>query len=406
MSAINTADRVQINGPLEEHVEGFKTELRRLGFTPASVVNQLYLLAHLSRWLETEGIGLQELTVLQVDVFLQERKATYTALFTRRALRPLLGWLAESGVIVASAAVPPLPGEDSAVLGRFETYLLVERRIQARTTEAYVSRVRRFLGAYRPSDWLAGLNSADVTRALLEEGEGRAPASVKKFGYALRAFFRFCFVTGELDHDLTVATLVIREPLPSLLPVGASPAQIETLLESCDRRTEVGRREYAVIMLLAWLGLRAGEVAGLLLEDIDWHQGEVLVRGKGSKQEHLPLTDEVGAAVADYLIHARPADASHREVFCTRRAPLRPLTSPAVWVIVTRACTRAGLEPFGPHRLRHGLAEAMVAAEVPLAAIGHVLRHDDPATTANYARVDVARLRKLAQPWPMGGNRS
>ena len=107
MSAINTADQVQIHGPLEEHVEGFKTELRRLGFTPASVVNQLYLLAHLSRWLEREGIGLQELTVLQVDVFLQERKATYTALFTRRALRPLLGWLAESGVIVASAR--PLP---------------------------------------------------------------------------------------------------------------------------------------------------------------------------------------------------------------------------------------------------------------------------------------------------------
>ena len=153
-------------------------------------------------------------------------------------------------------------------------------------------------------------------------------------------------------------------------------------------------------------GLRAGEVAGLRLEYIHWHRGEVLIRGKGSTQEDLPLPIDVGDAVADYLAHARPAEAMHREVFCTVRAPRRPLTSTGVWLLVTRACIRAGLEQFGPHQLRHSLAEAMVAAEVPLAAIGQVLRHVDPATTANYARVDVVRLRTLAQPWPAAGMQS
>lgn len=405
MTLSDMAGRVRIYGPLEGYVPGFEAALLRSGFTSASVVNQMYLVAHLSRWLESGGIDLHDLTGVHVDAFLQERKATHTALFTRRALKHLLGWLAESGVITPGVVVPP-PPEMSAVLGRFETYLLVERRIQARTTEAYVSRVHRFLTTHAPNKALAGVSAADVTRALLAEGETRAPASVKKFRNALRAFFRFCFVTGELDHDLTGATLVPRQSLPSLLPMGAKPAQIQTLLASCDRQSTAGRREYAVILLLARLGLRAGEVAKLRLEDIHWHHGEILIRGKGSTEEDLPLPVDVGDAVADYLAHARPADAMHREVFCTVRAPRRPLTSPAVWVIVTRACTRAGLEPFGPHQLRHGLAEQMVAAEVPLAAIGQVLRHVDPATTANYARVDVARLRTLAQPWPAGGDLS
>lgn len=406
MTSTRQTNRVQIHGPLHDHAEGFEAELLRLGFTPTSRMGQFYLLALFSRWLEAEGTRLGDLTMLQVDEFLTERKATYTALFTRRALHPLLGWLAASGAISADVARGPVLPEDPAVLVRFERYLLTERRIGARTTSAYVVRVRRFLHAYCPPAGLAGLGGAEITRALLDEGVGRAPASVKKFGYALRAFLRFCFLTGELDHDLTGATLVIREPLPSLLPVGASAAQIDTLLKSCDRSTAVGRRDYAVIMLLSRLGLRAGEVAEMQLEDIHWRCGEGLIRGKGAKDECLPLPAEVGAAVVDYLQHARPTDTNLREVFCTVHAPRRRLSSPAVWLLVTRACTRAQLEPFGPHKLRHTLAEAMVAAEVPLAAIGQVLRHDDPATTSNYARVDVDRLRLLAQPWPAGGETS
>ena len=405
MTLSDTPQRVQIHGPLAEHASAFEAALLRSGFLPSSAVGQMRLVAHLSRWLESNGSTLPDLTNEQIDAFLQEREATHTALFTRRALQHLLNWLAETGVITAHVANGP-PRALLAVLRRFETYLLVERRIQGRTTEAYVSRVNRFLTTHAPNKNLLDVTTADITRALLAEGETRAPASVKKFRNALRAFFRFCFVTGELPHDLTGATLVTHHSLPSLLPMGAKPAQIQTLLASCDRHSTAGRREYAVILLLARLGLRAGEVAGLRLEDIHWHHGEILIRGKGSTEENLPLPVDVGDAVADYLAHARPADAVHREVFCTLSAPRRGLTSPAVWVLVTRACTRAGLEPFGPHKLRHGLAEQMVAAEASLAAIGQVLRHVDPATTANYARVDVARLRTLAQPWPEAGEQS
>jgi len=404
MTVVSTTGRVRVRGPLAGYVEGFEAELTRLGFAPASVVNQLRLVAHLSRWLDAQRLDAVDLTVERVETFIGERRAAYTGLFSRRALRPLLGWLATSGVIAAEVA-SPRPPDDPAVVARFGEYLLSERRLQVGTTAAHVARVRRFLNGYAPPGGLAELTAAEVTRALLDEGEGRAPVSVKKFGYTLRAFLRFCLVTGEVEHNLSGATLVIRSPQPSLLPIGVSPAQIEALLEACDRDTALGLRDYAVIVLLTRLGLRAGEVVGLRLEDIDWRHGEVLVRGKGARQERLPLPAEAGQVIADYLMHARPADATHREVFCAVRAPRRRLTSPAVWAIVNRACERAGLEPFGAHRLRHSLGEAMVAAEVSLAAIGQVLRHDDPLTTANYARVDVTRLRSLAQPWPAGGER-
>lgn len=348
MTSTRQLNRVQIHGPLHDHAEGFETELVRLGFTPLSRRGQFYLMAHFSRWLEAEGTSLGDLTMLQVDEFLAERKATYTALFTRKALHPLLGWLAESGAISAEVARGPLSPEDPAVLVRFERYLLMERRIGAPTTSACVVRVRRFLRAYCPPEGLAELDGAEYARALLDEGGGAAPASVKKFGYALRAFLRFCFITGELDHDLTGATLVIWNPLPSLLPMGASIAQINILLKSCDRRRAVGRRDYAVILLLSRLGLRAGEVAGMRLEDIHWRRGEVLIRGKGAKDECLPLPAEVGVAVVDYLQHARPPELALPEVFCTVKAPRRRLSSPAVWVLVTPLALARNWSRSGP----------------------------------------------------------
>lgn len=199
---------------------------------------------------------------------------------------------------------------------------------------------------------------------------------------------------------------------PSRLPVGVSPGEVASLLAACDRDTIVGRRDYAVILLLARLGLRSIEVARLRLDDIDWHHGEVLVRGKGNRNERLPVPHEVGEAIVNYLRNSRSVDACFREVFTAVRAPHRALTREAVGGIVERACVRAGLASFGAHRLRHTLGEQMVTAAVPLDAIGQVLRHATSLTTAGYARVDVASLRGLAQPWPttpstpsMGGTR-
>jgi integrase/recombinase XerD len=313
MSAVR---RVRVRGSLAGHADGFEVELRRLGFTPLSILGQLRLMAHLSRRLDVECVGVADLSVDRVESFLRARRSTCAALLSRKALSPLLRWLAVSGAISEEASLPA-PRRDPLVLDQFEQYLLAERRLQPRTATAHVARARRFLVGYCPPAGVAALTAADVTRALLEEGANRRPVSVKKFGYTLRAFLRFCFLTGRIDRDLTGATLVIRSPQPSLLPVGVSPADVETVLGACDRGTALGRREYAVIVLLARLGLRAGEVAGLRLDDIDWHKGEVLIRGKGAKNECLPLPAEVGEAVAAYLVHARPAETVHREVFCT-----------------------------------------------------------------------------------------
>lgn len=293
------------------------------------------------------------------------------------------------------------------MLAGFEEYLRIERRLADGTVTAHMARARRFVARYVPVGGMSELTGAEVTRALLEEGVTRRPAAVKGFGYTLRAFLRFCFITGVTERDLTGATLAIRSAQPSRLPIGVSANDLAALLTACDRGTVLGRREYAVLVLLARLGLRAGEVARLRLEDIDWYRGEVLIRGKGNRDERLPLPHEVGEALVDYLKRSRPTGHDLREVFIAARAPRRPLTRNSVGFIVNRACLRAGLEPFGAHRLRHTLGEQMVTAGVAFAVIGQVLRHTDPLTTAGYARVNLPALRDLAQPWPQaGGERS
>lgn len=401
---------VRVRGPLEGLVGRFDAVLAGQGFTAKSRVNQARLLAHLSRWLEVHEVALDGLTACQVEEFLAERR-TWTGLFSRRALGPVLVWLADQGAIPVDAARKPAVVDPPELAG-FEEYQRGERRLAGSTIAANMARARRFWTGYVPTGGAGELTAAVVTRSLLDEGATRKPTSVKAFGYTLRSLLRFWFITGVTAHDLSAATLVIRSPQPSRLPVGVSGEDVSALLASCDRDTSAGLRDHAVLLLLARLGLRATEVAQLRLDDIDWRHGDVLVRGKGNRDERLPLPHEVGEAIVAYLRGARPADAGFREVFAADRAPLRPLTREAVGRIVERACDRAGLDRLGPHRLRHTLGEQMIAAAVPLDAIGQVLRHATALTTAGYARVDVTALRELAQPWPasmsapMGGERS
>jgi integrase/recombinase XerD len=403
--SMRTPRRVVVFGPLSGYEPGFAAELEQCGFMPLSVEHQLRLLAHLSRWMDSRGIGTGQLTGTVVDEFLIERRASYTALYSRRALRPLLGHLAGMGVLPAEEPVPSTL-IDRAVEG-FERYLLTERGLLPKTTAAQAARVRRFLADYCPAGGVGTLSTPQVTAALLAEGADHAVSSVKRLGYTLRSFLRYAFLTGLIEHDLSGASIPIRAQSPSLLPIGISAEQTAKLLTACDRESVVGRRDYAVILLVARLGLRATEVARLELGDIDWHHGEITVRGKGRRDERMPLPAELGEALVDYLMRSRPrvaADATTglRTVFVAARAPRRPMDRVTVSSIIQRVCLRAGIAPVGAHRLRHTLGEAMIRAEVPLSAIGQVLRHHDPLTTANYARVDVERLRGLSRPWPVG----
>jgi integrase len=360
---------VLVAGPLEGVAVRFGDELVRQGFRRKSLMNQVRLLAHLSWWLQAQDIAVGSVTPDQVEAFLVERRCSHTGLFSRKALGPVLAWLADEGVVPAAAAVVPEVA-DPVELAGFEAYLREERRLADSTIAANMARARRFWAGSVPAAGVGELTGAEVTRALLDEGATRRPVSVKAFGYTLRSLLRFWFITGVTAHDLSAATLVIRHPQPSRLPVGASREEVTALLVSCDRETSTGVRDYAVLSLLARLGLRAVEVARLRLDDIDWRHGELLVRGKGNRDERLPLPHEVGEAIVAYLGGARLVDVRFREVFAASRAPFRPLTREAVSGIVERACDRAGLERFGPHRLRHTLAEQMIAAQVPLDAIG------------------------------------
>ena len=333
------AEEGLLSGPLAEYGPGFAGELERRGFTPLSREKQLRLLAHLSRWMEARSLQVGQLTCDRVDEFLAERRATRAELHSRRATRMLLEFLSGLGVLPVAEPSPPTPTQ-LAVEG-FERYLQTERGLLPRTAAAQVARARRFLAVYCPPEGIGMLTPADVTRALLEEGEDHAVSSVKRLGYTIKAFLRYAFLTGLIDRDLTGSTVPVKSHQPSLLPIGITRQQTKALLAACDRDTGVGRHDYAVILLLARLGLRAIEVARLGLDDIDWHHGEITVRGKGRRDERMPLPSDVGQALVDYLMGSRPTDAPElRTVFLAARAPRRPMDRVTVSSMIERACVR------------------------------------------------------------------
>ena len=222
---------------------------------------------------------------------------------------------------------------------------------------------------------------------------------------AFRSFFRFLFQRGELQADLTASVPMVADRRLSTVPKHLSPEEVERMLKACDRRTRCGRRDYAILLLLARLGLRAGEVVALRLEDINWRAGEILIRGKGLLHDWMPLPADVGEALSSYLRHCRPA-CQTRRVFLRMLAPrLGFANTAAVRSIVRQALGRADLHPAfkGAHLLRHSLATSMLGSGATMGEIGEVLRHRAPNTTETYASVDFDGLRSLAHPWPMGG---
>jgi integrase/recombinase XerD len=247
---------------------------------------------------------------------------------------------------------------------------------------------------------LAELSAGLVTGYVVEYCRGRNVESAKAMVTALRSLLRFLHVTGRAPGPLTGAVPAVASWRLAGLPRTLSAGQVEALIEGCDTGSVVGVRDRALLVLLARLGLRTAEAAALRLEDVDWRSGQILIRGKGNRVERLPLPQAVGEALAEYLTRTRPAGVS-RSVFLTVRGrPPRPLTAMAVRQIVARACERAGLPRLGAHRLRHTLASDLLRAGNSLPQVGQVLRHRSQLSTAIYAKVDTARLRGVARPWP------
>ena len=401
---VSKVTRAPVTGPLAAFAPALGARLRATGYTPLTTVNVMRLMAHLSRWLSANGLGAADLTRGQVERYVAARRAEgRTSGLSPRSLDPIVGMLTDAGALTPEEPAGPV-SEEERLLAAFERHLLCERALTGSTAAAYVAYARRFL-AGRAGRRLDGVTAADVTGAVLAETEAVSASSAQYFVVALRAFLRFCFLDGLVEADLAGAALAVTGRRRFPLPRGISRADARVLLAACDRRRRTGRRDYAVLMLLLRLGLRASEAAALTLEDIDWRTGEITVHGKGRRDERLPLPADVGEAIAAYLTRGRPATAS-REVFVRAVAPAGPLSRGGISFIVRRACHRADVPPVGAHRLRHTAACEMAAAGAPLTEIGQVLRHRSLASTANYARVSVAELRKLARPWPSGGSRA
>jgi integrase/recombinase XerD len=401
------ASPVTVSGPLACYAQGFSSELARLGYTALSAAMQLHLMAHLSRWLAGEDLGVADLTVECSTVFLEARRAKgYTTRLSSRGLAPLLGYLRAQGAI-PQPAPQPANSPVAELLAQYRVYLFQERGLAGSTVRSHERAARLFL------DWrcldhnselcLVDLSAQDVSLFVLAECPVRSVGSAKLLVTGLRSLLRFLHVRGQVPLALWCAVPAVAGWRGAALPQGLPPAQVRRLLTSCDRRRRVGRRDFAILMLLSRLGLRAGEVAALELDDINWRAGELIIRGKGRRRERLPLPADVGAAVAAYLRRGRPRSMDRR-LFLRVRAPQGPLSVAAVIGVVRQACRRAGVARFGAHRLRHTVATQMLAAGAGLPEVAQLLRHRRVATTAGYAKVDRAALRDLALPWPGGAS--
>jgi len=400
--------RIAVDGPLAPFADGLRLDLTGQGFAADTIVDHVHRLADLSGWLVDRGMVTDQLTSEVVLEFLRARRAAGVRVgVCKRALAPLLGYLRRLGVVPPpSAVVATTPME--VLLAQYRTYLLDERGLAAGTVKHYLRCARMFLTWLpRPVEGsLPRLSAGQVIDFVRDWSASRRSTAVDMVTLpALRSLLRFLHLAGHVPVGLAGAVPAGRgRPRNLARPQAAGHEQVRAVLAGCDRDSGVGRRDYAILLMLARLAVRGGEVARLELADIDWRAGVLTVHGKGSRIDVLPLPADVGAAIADYLVQARPATAA-RNVFITVKAPFTGLAASSVTVLVGAACARAGVSRFGPHGLRHAAACDLLAAGASMQEIGQLLRHAQQRTTAIYARLDQARLAELAKPCPQGAPR-
>lgn len=392
------------SGPLKEYIDLFAQQLCDLNYTRISGRIRLRCVAQFSRWLDHRRIGLHKISPKDVARYLEHHGNAKQGDVT--TLNRLLAWLRQKGIVRETPArivtTPAKQLED-----KFALYLQQERGLAPQTIENYRVFTRRFLvqlfGDGRIA--LSQLRPEDAVNFVRKQA-ALQPKRAKMMTTALRAFLAYLRYLGEITADLSAAVPTVANWSMSSIPRALPPKQVKLALSNCNRKTAIGRRDYAILLLLARLGLRAGEIASLTLDDIDWEAGRVRIRGKGDRWSELPLTPDIGAAIAAYLRNGRPY-ASSRLVFLRGSAPVGGFSNhSAVGSIVKHALARAGIQSphRGAHQLRHALAVQMLGRGASLTEIGELLRHRSPRTTAIYAKVDLTALRPLALPWPGGAH--
>jgi site-specific recombinase XerD len=394
-------------GPLAAYIKRFAASLSEQGYASDSIHRQVLIAVGFSQWLKRQEVALRSITSEHPSRYLR-----YRARWARpsqgdaAALNHLLALLRGLGVIPAEKiSVRRLtPGERCTEA--YEVYLREVRGLAEATIGNYVPFIGKFLkDSFGDGPLtLSQLCASDVARFVQRQASHLHRKRAKLLTTALRSFFRYARYLGRTKLDLAAAVPAVADWSMSSIPRAIAAEQVRLLLASINRRTAMGCRDYAILLLLARLGLRSGEVASLELDNIDWNTGQLSVRGKSGQRSELPLPAEVGEAIAAYLQHGRPQSTSRR-VFLRAKAPIRGFRGASgVGSIVRHRLQRAGLNAptLGAHQFRHGLATQMLRQGASLDEIGEVLGHHNPQTTTIYTKVDLDALRALAMPWPGG----
>jgi integrase/recombinase XerD len=394
------------DGPLATHIGPFAQSQSAQGYAQSSIHRQVLLAAGFTHWLQQREVALRHVNSDHLSQYLRYRaRRVRPHQGDAPALRHLLDFLRREGVIAAEKIAAGRPTAAECCAREYADYLSNVRSVARATIIAYVPFVRGFLTdrfGVGPVT-LRRLNAGDVVRFVQRQAPHLHLHRAKLLTTVLRSFLRYARYRGGVALDLAAAVPTVANWSMTSIPRAIGSKQVRQLLASIDRHTAIGRRDYAIILLLARLGLRSGEVTFLELDDIDWNVGQMSIRGKGDRQTVLPLPADVGAAIAAYLHHGRPRSTSRRVFLCSE-APIRGFGQRGVGSIIRRALQRAGIQAptKGAHQFRHALATQMLRHGASLTEIGEVLRHRDPQTTTIYAKVDLTALRTLALPWPGG----
>jgi len=394
-------------GPLGIHIDAHAARLLEEGYLSKPARVHLRIIADFSRWLQRRKLGVADIDAQTLQRYVHDRRHVLVCQrYTASAVGKITGMLRDQRII---SQVTPQAEIDARARAEedFKRYLAQERGLSPGTQRNYLPVVRRFLRERfgRGPVRFSALCATDITGFVLRHVHERSPRCAQKMVVALRAFLRYLRYCGEITTDLAACVPTVPNWSLSTLPKFLKPGQVQQVLAHCNRYTSLGRRNYAILLLLARLGLRAGEVVAMMLDDIDWRAGHVTLRGKGGRWAQMPLPEEVGTAIAAYLQEARPRCASRR-LFIRERAPRVGFANhEAISTLVRRALTHAGVDSphTGAHVFRHTLATEMLRHGASLGEIGELLRHQHPDTTQIYAKVDVSALRPLALRWPGDG---
>jgi integrase/recombinase XerD len=393
------------HGPIAPHLHSFARSLSEQGYERRYLRRQVMLAACFSQWLQQRRIRLRCISSEHVARYLRCRHRDRQPVDgDSAALDHLVAFLRAKRVVPDKKPSPAVPVPAERCVQAYENYLRHDRALAEATIKNYLRPIRDFLndrfgaGPVR----LLRLRAAEVVRFVQSRARRLHVKRAKLMTTALRSFFHYARMRGQVTLDLTAAVPIVANWSMASIPRAIAPEQTKQLLASIDRRTAVGRRDYAILVLLARLGLRAGEVASLELNDIDWSAGQLSVRTKAGRRSEMPLPADVGSAIAAHLRRGRP-QCSSRRVFLRDRAPFRGFQGAGgVTAIVRRRLKRARISAptCGAHQFRHGLASDMLRQGASLAEIGAVLGHRHPDTTRIYTKIDLKALRGLAQPWP------